>query len=723
MRKLALLLLTYLLLSTTSIAKTITVDDDGPAIHSSIQNAIAAASDGDTIIVRGGSYSENINFNGKKITIKACGAGFNYLNLDEFAGSWLLNSNDPCFAPRFDFLDDGVINFKDFTIFSHQWGYSGETIINGGSSDVVTFNSGEDVNSVLEGITITGGRYGINCENSSSPKILNCIISSNQSYGLRCHVASAIVSGCRIDDNGAYGVYGWNELTLSNCIIANNSSGGVTMVTFSSNEVRVINCTIVQNGGVGIAGWFDKITNCIIWDNSDDLILKAPAPVTYSCIEKQYPGLGNIYVDPIFVNSDSNDFHLWYESLCIDAGDPNSNYSNEPGGGGGRVNIGAYGNTEEASSAVDNDGDGIPDGWERYYWPDDDPNLHDPNDDPDVDDFNNLIEYVFRYDPTQYTSESLKIYCDLYFSQIDPTKGQTLTIEYWLNKDADEVQISITQMGTNKLVRTISEPNVAAGLNQAVWDGTDANSAVVIEPNFFDVNIVAESNDPCAIDIWSSPKRQTKPEMMNVVVDTNSMNNFDPYANIPVQIDFDFCEWGKVWMLEICNPDDYQTVIRHLIKANRLINPGHHTAFWDGRDDNGEIHEGDFAVYYNKTAVSVNQGAVLVFYDYPAFGINNLLCNSYRIIPIYNEVSTITYTLTRSSTVTIDITDPDGSYFGTLLDNVFQTAGPQQVVWDGKDDSGLYATTVGDYTVTITAADPNHPEIKTERTGSIIACR
>ncbi|UCE98679.1 MAG: hypothetical protein JSV82_05670, partial [Planctomycetota bacterium] len=91
--------------------------------------------------------------------------------------------------------------------------------------------------------------------------------------------------------------------------------------------------------------------------------------------------------------------------------------------------------------------------------------------------------------------------------------------------------------------------------------------------------------------------------------------------------------------------------------------------------------------------------------------------------PIYNEVSTITYTLARNSDVTIEITDPDGSYFGTLLDNVFQTAGPQQVVWNGKDDTGRYATTEGDYAVTITAADPNHAEINTERTGSIIACR
>jgi len=38
-------------------------------------------------------------------------------------------------------------------------------------------------------------------------------------------------------------------------------------------------------------------------------------------------------------------------SPCIDAGDPKSEYKNEPKPNGGRVNMGAYGNTEEASKS------------------------------------------------------------------------------------------------------------------------------------------------------------------------------------------------------------------------------------------------------------------------------------------------------------------------------------------------------------------------------------
>jgi len=39
-------------------------------------------------------------------------------------------------------------------------------------------------------------------------------------------------------------------------------------------------------------------------------------------------------------------------SPCIDAGAPDSDYTNEPADNGGRINIGAYGNTAEASLSV-----------------------------------------------------------------------------------------------------------------------------------------------------------------------------------------------------------------------------------------------------------------------------------------------------------------------------------------------------------------------------------
>ncbi|MHC4573544.1 MAG: choice-of-anchor Q domain-containing protein, partial [Planctomycetota bacterium] len=62
-----------------------------------------------------------------------------------------------------------------------------------------------------------------------------------------------------------------------------------------------------------------------------------------------YSGEGNIDADPLFVDGASGDFHLSPGSPAIDAGHPLTDWSNEPWPNGGRVNMGAYGNTKEAT--------------------------------------------------------------------------------------------------------------------------------------------------------------------------------------------------------------------------------------------------------------------------------------------------------------------------------------------------------------------------------------
>jgi len=118
-----------------------------------------------------------------------------------------------------------------------------------------------------------------------------------------------------------------------------------------------------------------NISNCIFWNNSQSDIscLENQCLVSYSCIEDGYNGQGNISRDPLFANSANDDYHLlsrqgrflpndgypdhlqrlWVldkrASPCIDAGDPSINPRGELITGGGRVNMGAYGNTPYAS--------------------------------------------------------------------------------------------------------------------------------------------------------------------------------------------------------------------------------------------------------------------------------------------------------------------------------------------------------------------------------------
>ncbi|MFC1984260.1 choice-of-anchor D domain-containing protein [Chloroflexota bacterium] len=110
------------------------------------------------------------------------------------------------------------------------------------------------------------------------------------------------------------------------------------------------------------------MSNSIIWGNTDmggsAGINAGTVAVTYSNVQGGHAGTGNISADPLFVNAGGEDFHLqsmgghwtssgWVldtaHSPCIDAGDPASAFNNEPVRNGGRINMGAYGNTAQAS--------------------------------------------------------------------------------------------------------------------------------------------------------------------------------------------------------------------------------------------------------------------------------------------------------------------------------------------------------------------------------------
>ena len=178
-----------------------------------------------------------------------------------------------------------------------------------------------------------------------------------------------------------------NNNTIKNSI-AQNCTNGVRLVwTVAESHLYPVegniieNCVFVNNSqGIDFddAGTIpadnNTVKNCIIYDNGDGIY--HDSGVTNSVLEYNNvygntdnyndcsPGTGSISVDPLFTDYSGNDFHLqsvygrWTGSIwttdvvtspCIDAGDPEYDYSNEPAGNGGRINIGMYGNTVEAS--------------------------------------------------------------------------------------------------------------------------------------------------------------------------------------------------------------------------------------------------------------------------------------------------------------------------------------------------------------------------------------
>ncbi|HEY6907613.1 MAG TPA: T9SS type A sorting domain-containing protein, partial [Ignavibacteriaceae bacterium] len=338
-----------------------------PSEFNTIQAAINASQDGDTVLVAEGTYYENINFNGKNILVTSIYA-----------------------------LDKDPMHILNTVI-------NGSTPVQLDSASCVRIVSGEDSAAVLCGFTLTGGTgtkwtdehgAGIYREGGgvlitlSSPTITNNLIINNEAID-RTGVTSAGGGGIRAGDSNAHiynniiannkGHYGagvvWNYATgeMKNNIIVGNSGGedfgGGGVWTLAEGNTIIENNVIAYNSvtgsganrgkGGGILVWSTSITarNNIIWGNTqssgDQIYLtgSGSADVTYSDVEGGYAGEGNINEDPLF----TGDIYLpQSNSLCIDAGNSDPAYNDPedpdnpgfalyPSQGTTRNDMGAYG--------------------------------------------------------------------------------------------------------------------------------------------------------------------------------------------------------------------------------------------------------------------------------------------------------------------------------------------------------------------------------------------
>lgn len=178
-------------------------------------------------------------------------------------------------------------------------------------------------------------------------------------YGNECEPGSAIGGvGVYLDGGTFDGEILGSSAALRHCTVADNpcdsSAGGNGLLLEARSSATVHNSIFWGNGG-----------DDFFVDDTSSLA------VTYTDSEEPFPGEGNLSLDPLFYDPADGDYHVkstwgrWadrpisggnedsfiddVDSPCIDAGDPASDYSNEPLPNGGRVNMGVYGNTLEAS--------------------------------------------------------------------------------------------------------------------------------------------------------------------------------------------------------------------------------------------------------------------------------------------------------------------------------------------------------------------------------------
>ena len=227
--------MSLLIVSSAAAATVIHVPADQPTI----QAGINAASNGDTVLVAAGTYSENINFLGKAITVKSSGG-------------------------------------------------AKVTIIDGGKlAPVVTFSTGETPNSVLSGFTLQNGTSTFNSGyegggiviDSASPTIKNNIIQNNTACsgggGIALGFASPLIQSNIVRNNsqldctggtggGGISVRGACSAQIIGNTIENNSwssanGGGISL--FAAGSPLIKNNVIVGNSSGSAGGGISMLND------------------------------------------------------------------------------------------------------------------------------------------------------------------------------------------------------------------------------------------------------------------------------------------------------------------------------------------------------------------------------------------------------------------------------------------------------------------------------
>ncbi len=240
----------------------------------------------------------------------------------------------------------------------------------GGGIGIDNSSSAVIVDTRILSNTAGHGGGGIMVDGNARAQIANVVIEHNEAdYGGGIAVrtgASAFISDTRVISNTANesggGIGIWHDgpaVVMANTVISDNYgvyAGGMSMWepggTFTGTNLLVVdnrsgpgpagiglggsgqlmNVTVAGNDSAtgfdgaeieGPAGGF-PIVNSIFWGNGTDgaNLSGSNLDVSYSNVERGWPGTGNVSEDPLFVDVPNGDYHPQVGSPCIDAGTP-----------------------------------------------------------------------------------------------------------------------------------------------------------------------------------------------------------------------------------------------------------------------------------------------------------------------------------------------------------------------------------------------------------------
>jgi len=330
--------------------------------YNKIEDAINAASSGNTIHVAKGKYLENINTQSKELTLEG-GWDETFSQRDPDVNVTTIDGNN---ADTVIKILNNSPTIDGFTItHGNATNEGGAFYIDGTGSPTISNNHIIDNHSDETG----GGIYAGSL--STYPVIKDNIIELNSSDfvggGIGLYAASSdtmivnnVIRNNEAVEGGGIGLYLGSANVVNNIIVGNKvfevveNQGQVDEYFFGgkgcgvyiygptmgngmispiiSNNTVAGNIVIVKNAGVGDGGGvyvefeaFPTITNTILWGNDGDELYYgggASVFISFSDIDDvNYNGPNNnISMDPQFINPSTGDYHLLLGSPAIDAG-------------------------------------------------------------------------------------------------------------------------------------------------------------------------------------------------------------------------------------------------------------------------------------------------------------------------------------------------------------------------------------------------------------------
>lgn len=249
----ARLLSLFLAVTTTSaasLADTIHVDDDncpggtGSAADPfcSVQDAIDLATSGDEIIVAQGTYVEELDLLGKAITLRSTNP--------QHAGTVAATILDSTGAPYTLRCDSGEGADTIVSGLTITGGDEAAMLLDGSGPDISRCNFTAGTGSFSGGIQATGG---------SSPVISSCQFIDCTSFNtgaLTLEQSSALVTQCTFSGNTGLGDGGIasikSNLVISDCSFTGNNGEGAGAILFLAGTAEIRDCTFRENSTFGL---------------------------------------------------------------------------------------------------------------------------------------------------------------------------------------------------------------------------------------------------------------------------------------------------------------------------------------------------------------------------------------------------------------------------------------------------------------------------------------